>query len=83
MPTANAGFEDSPNLSSRRALTHFGPTLQVRVGFDWVYEISRSLPNYRRTCCQRYCIDSFSPKGCNCLSLITIQFPKGVSSRRM
>ncbi len=43
MPTADAGFEDSPNRSPRQALTHFGPMLRVQVGFDWAYEPGHSL----------------------------------------
>ncbi len=71
MPTANAGFEDSLNLSSRRALTHFGPTLQVQVGFDWVYEPDHSfspqlpedlLPALVDTGATESCIDSVLAK---------------------
>ena len=39
MPTADAGFEGGvPNLTPQQALAQFGPTLHVRVGFDWVFE---------------------------------------------
>ena len=38
MPTADAGFGELPNLTPQQALAQFGPSLQVRVGFDWAHQ---------------------------------------------
>ena len=34
MPTARAGFDDTPGLSGRDTLSILGPTVQAHIGFD-------------------------------------------------
>ena len=64
MPTAKAGYEDSPDLSSRQALTEFGPTLRIQVGFDWVYELGHSLTPQLPEALQPALVDTGATESC-------------------
>ena len=44
MPTASAGFHDTPGLSGRDTLSILGPTVQAQIGFDASFRDGQSAP---------------------------------------
>ena len=51
MPTANAGFSNEQGILGYDALTYYGPTLEVQIGYDFNFRIDdmASRPNLPKT----------------------------------